>query len=82
VQPVGSLSCAGRPNLQLAGPSVLARPLVQPAENSCFSIGNTPLQPARPAGSPFSVIPKFETEPYASVSHHLLVRTKLIHFHY
>jgi len=56
VQPVGSLSCAGRPNVQLAGPSVLARPLVQPAENSCFSIGNTALQPARPAGPPFSVI--------------------------
>ena len=56
VQPVGSLSCAGRPNLQLAGPSVLARPLVQPAENSCFSFGNTALQPARPAGPPFSVI--------------------------
>jgi len=29
---------------------------VQPAENSCFSIGNTALQPARPAGPPFSVI--------------------------
>ena len=58
VQPVGSLSCAGRPNVQLAGPLVLARPLVQPAKNSCFSIGNTALQPARPAGSPFSVIQK------------------------
>jgi len=58
VQPVGSLSCAGRPNLQLAGPSVLARPLVQPAENLCFSIGNTALQPARPARPPFSVIPE------------------------
>jgi len=29
----------------------------QPAENSCFSFGNTALQPARPAGPPFSVIP-------------------------
>ena len=44
------------PNVQLAGPSVLARPLVQPAEDSCFLIGNTALQPARPAGPPFSVI--------------------------
>ena len=56
VHPVGSLSCADRPNVQLAGPPVLARFLVQPAENSCFSIGNTALQPARPAGPPFSVI--------------------------
>ena len=28
----------------------------QPAENSCFSFGNTALQPTRPVGPPFSVI--------------------------
>jgi len=42
--------------------SLPARPYVfcaarQPAENSRFSIGNTALQPARPAGLPVSVIP-------------------------
>jgi len=39
-----------------------ARPLVQPAKNSCFSIGNTALQPARPAGPPFSVIQAMHEE--------------------
>jgi len=39
-QPAGSPFCA-------AG---------QPAENLCFSFGNTALQPARPGGLPFSVI--------------------------
>jgi len=48
VQPVGSLSCAGRPNVQLAGPSVLARPLVQPAENHVFQLGTRPSSPPGP----------------------------------
>ena len=59
VQPVDSLCCAGRPNVQLAGPPCFGLPFSaarRPTENSCFSIGNTALQPARPAGPPFSVI--------------------------
>jgi len=40
--------------MQPAGPPFCAAR--QSAENSCFSIGNMALQPARPAGPPFSVI--------------------------
>ena len=40
--------------VQPAGPFCAAR---HPAENSCFSFGNMTLQPARPAGPPFTVIP-------------------------
>jgi len=68
LQPVLFLSpasCAARQTALMCSP--LAHPLVQPAgppccaarqpaENSCFSFGNTALQPARPAGPTFSVI--------------------------
>jgi len=60
LQPSGLPCCA----LQTAGPP-FSTPSQQPfsitrvrqlAENSCFSIGNTALQPAWPTGSPFSDI--------------------------
>jgi len=57
--PQPSLMCSpvASPVVQPAGPLCAAR---QPADISCFSFGNTALQPARPAGPPFSVI--LETE--------------------
>jgi len=60
VQPAGPpLMCnpPASPVVQSAGPLCAAH---QPADNSCFSFGNTALQPAHPAGPPFSVIPKGE----------------------
>jgi len=54
VQPALMCSPLARPVVKPAGPPFCAGR--QPAENSCFSFGNTALQPARPAGPPFSVI--------------------------
>jgi len=45
----------GCPVVQPAGPPFCAAR--QPTENSYFSFGNMALQPAWPAGPPFSVIP-------------------------
>jgi len=53
-QPSGPPFSVGQLNVQPAIPPFCAAR--QPMENSCFSFGNTALQPARPAGPPFSVV--------------------------
>ena len=58
----GAAGCGkGRSSLMCSPPvPVNVQPTGQscsdPADNSCFSFGNTALQPARPAGPPFRVI--------------------------
>jgi len=46
-QPAFMCSSLARPVLQPAGPAFCAA--CQPVENSCYSFGNTALQPARPS---------------------------------